>query len=243
MRSAPVLELSDATVMKNGQRILDGLTLTIQAGEHTAILGPNGAGKTTLLNVLTELDHPLAREEEPPPVRIFGRSCWDVFELRSRLGIVTSDLHQRFVNGNSAGSITGERAVLSGFHATHGVVPAGTVTSEMREGAAEALARLEVDHLARKTLDEMSTGEARRVLIARALVSQPQALVLDEPTAGLDLVARARFLSAVSRIAQAGHDHHPRHASRRGNHPRNRARHLDQARPCGVRRAQTDDLV
>jgi iron complex transport system ATP-binding protein len=204
MKPETVLELFDATVMKNGQRILDGLTLTIRSGEHTAILGPNGAGKTTLINVLTEQDHPLAREEGPPPVQIFGRSCWDVFELRSRLGIVTSDLHQRFVNGNSAGSITAERAVLSGFHATHGVVPAETVTPEMRKRAADALVRLEVNHLAQKTLDEMSTGEARRVLIARALVSRPQALVLDEPTAGLDLVARARFLSAVSRIAQDG---------------------------------------
>ena len=204
MSTESVLELSDATVMKNGHRILDGLTLTIGAGQHTAILGPNGAGKTTLINVLTEQDHPLARDEEPAPVRIFGRSCWDIFDLRSRLGIVTSDLHQRFVNGNSAGSITAERAVLSGFHATHGVVSSTRVTPEMRTRAAEALGRLEVEHLAQKTLDEMSTGEARRVLIARALVTRPEALVLDEPTAGLDLVARARFLTAVSRIARAG---------------------------------------
>ena len=204
MPESPLLELIDATVVKNGVRILDGLTLTIRAGEHTAILGPNGAGKTTLLNVLTEQDHPLAREDGTPPVQVFGRALWDVFELRSRLGIVTSDLHQRFVNGNSAGRITGERAVLSGFHATQGIVRNGTVTDSMRRGAEDALARLEAGHLAGKSLDEMSTGEARRVLIARALVSRPLALVLDEPTAGLDVVARHKFLNAVSRIARDG---------------------------------------
>jgi iron complex transport system ATP-binding protein len=204
IKAEPVLELNDATVVKDGLRILDGLTLTIRAGEHTAIVGPNGAGKTTLLNVLTEQDHPLAREEGEPPVRIFGRAMWDIFDLRSRLGIVTSDLHQRFVDGNHAGRITAEHAVLSGFHATHGVIRDGSVTDAMRQESSNALRRLEVDHLARKTLDEMSTGEARRVLIARALVSRPDALVLDEPTAGLDLVARARFLNAVSRIARGG---------------------------------------
>jgi iron complex transport system ATP-binding protein len=204
MNSEPILELTDATVVKNGQRVLDRLTLTIRTGEHTAILGPNGAGKTTLINVLTEQDHPLAREDGPPPVRIFGRSDWDVFELRSRLGIVTADLHQRFVNGNSAGRISAEHAVLSGFHATQGVVRDGAITGAMRQRARDALERLDVSHLASKTLDEMSTGEARRVLIARALVSRPQALILDEPTAGLDLVARDRFLETVSRIARSG---------------------------------------
>ena len=200
----PLLQLTDATVVKNGVRILDGLTLTIQAGEHTAIVGPNGAGKSTLIHLLTEQDHALAREEGPPPVQILGSARWNVFELRSRLGIITSDLHHRFVNGNAAGSITGERAVLSGFFATQGFVDPSAVDHVMQEKAAAALARLEAAHLAGKRLDEMSTGEARRILIARALVTEPLALILDEPTTGLDMVARRRFLALVSRIARAG---------------------------------------
>ncbi len=212
MAEYPVLQLTGATVVKNGIRILDGLTLTIRSGEHTAIVGPNGAGKSTLINVLTEQDHALAPDQETyatseddvPPVQIFGSARWNVFELRARLGIVTSDLHHRFVNGNSAGSISGERAVLSGFFATLGFVDRQAVTATMREKAAETLARMEAAHLARKPLDEMSTGEARRVLIARALVTEPLALVLDEPTAGLDVVARHRFLKLVSGIARSG---------------------------------------
>ena len=139
-----------------------------------------------------------------PPVQIFGNTTWNVFELRSQLGIVTTDLHHRFVNGNAAGSISGVQAVLSGFFATQGFVNDESLTEEMHEKATDALRRLEADHLGAKPLDEMSTGEARRVLIARALVSEPKALVLDEPTAGLDLVARHRFLKLVSRIAREG---------------------------------------
>src|SRR5215831_18363407 len=99
--SVPVLELHDATVVKGGTRALDGMTLTISQGEHTAIVGPNGAGKTTLINVLTRDEYPLRRANGVPPVRIFGRDRWDVFELRSKLGIVSADLHQRFVEGHS----------------------------------------------------------------------------------------------------------------------------------------------
>jgi iron complex transport system ATP-binding protein len=204
MHDQPMLELTDATVVKNGVRVLDGLTLSIRAGEHTAIVGPNGSGKSTFINVLTQQDHALARDDGVPPVRIFGDSLPDVFALRSRLGIVSADLHQRFVGGNSAGNFSGETAVLSGFFATQGIVHESHLTDSMRRTAAEALVRMGAIHLAHKPIDEMSTGEARRVLIARALVTAPVALVLDEPTTGLDMVARQRFLEMVSQVAQRG---------------------------------------
>ena len=200
----PLLQLSDATVVKGGVRILDGLTLTIRTGQHTAILGPNGAGKTTLLNLLTHDDYAFADHERPPTVRVFGRDRWDVFDLRSQLGIISSDLHQRFVAGHSAGRIRGEDAVVSGFFATRGFLINWSVTPEMRARARQALDRLEAGHLAAKWMDEMSTGEARRVLIARALVSDPRALILDEPSVGLDVVARLRFLETVRGIARQG---------------------------------------
>src|SRR5712672_2163492 len=103
MVNEPVLELVDASVRKGDALVLNGLTLTIRAGEHTAILGPNGAGKTTLLNLLTHDDYAFADDQRPPSVRVFGRDRWDVFDLRSQLGIISSDLHQRFVAGHSAG--------------------------------------------------------------------------------------------------------------------------------------------
>jgi len=200
----PVLELRDATVVKNDRRILDGLTLTIAVGEHTAIIGPNGAGKSALVSLLTHDDRPLRHEDGSPSVLVFGEDRWNVFDLRAQLGIVSADLHHRFVLGNNEGRVTAEAAVLSGFLATQGILRYGAVTQEMRSRAADSLARMGVAHLSRRRLDEMSTGEARRVLLARALVTAPRALVLDEPTTGLDLVARHDFTERVRQIARAG---------------------------------------
>jgi iron complex transport system ATP-binding protein len=200
----PLLELSHATVILGGTRILDDLTLTIAAGEHTAILGPNGAGKSTFIKLLTLQQYPLSTANGTPPIRVFGRDRWDVFELRSQLGIVSADLHDRFVHGNSNGTITGLDAVLSGFFASQGVFAHQRVTDTMRRQAGEALESIGAGRLAAATLDTMSTGEARRVLIARALVHKPVALVLDEPTRGLDLVARHDFMEQVRQIARRG---------------------------------------
>jgi iron complex transport system ATP-binding protein len=200
----PLLELNDASVVLGGTRVLDRLTLSIAAGEHTAILGPNGAGKSTFIKLLTLQQYPLATNGEASPIRVMGQDRWDVFALRSKLGIVSADLHDRFVHGNSSGVVTGLDAVVSGFFATQGVFRHHVVTDAMRGQAVEALARIGADHLARATLDTMSTGEARRVLIARALVHRPAALVLDEPTRGLDLVARHAFMERVRAIAREG---------------------------------------
>ena len=211
-RPAPnVLELKGATVVLGGARVLDALTLTIPGGEHTAILGPNGAGKSTLIRLLTLQHYPLAPVDpstslraSAAPIRLFGRERWDVFELRSQLGIVSADLHDRFVHGNVAGQITALDAVLSGFFASQGLFANHRVTPAMRSAATGALERVGAAHLAAKTLDAVSTGEARRVLIARALVHDPQALLLDEPTRGLDLAARHGFLERVRRLARDG---------------------------------------
>src|SRR5206468_4082639 len=114
------------------------------------------------------------------------------------------DLHDRFVHGNSNGVLTGLDTVVSGFFATQGVHAHQSLTGEMRVQALEALDRVGATDLARRTLDAMSTGEARRVLIARALVHTPKALVLDEPTRDLDLVARHAFMEQIRDVARQG---------------------------------------
>src|SRR6185503_2282576 len=153
---------------------------------------------------LTHFERPVARTNGTPPVRVFGQDNWDVFELRSQIGIVSADLHNRFVSGNSEGRITATTAVVSAFLASHGILRYRAVTDDMRKRAAAALDSAGVGHWARRTLDQMWSGEARRVMLARALVTSPRALVLDEPTTGLDLVARHDFLERVRDIARAG---------------------------------------
>ena len=198
------LQLSNASVVLGGVRVLDNLTLSIDVGEHAAILGPNGAGKSTLMRLLTLQLYPLMDREGQPPIRLFGRDRWNVFELRSQMGIVSADLHDRFVHGNSNGVVNALDAVASGFFATHGVFAHQRVTAAMRTQALEALDRVGAAALATRTLDTLSTGEARRVLIARALVHTPKVLVLDEPTRGLDLVARHAFMERVRDVARQG---------------------------------------
>ena len=201
----PVLELVNATVVKGGATILHGLNLTIHDREHTAIVGPNGSGKSTLVKLLTHHDYAWpADDDQSAPVKVYGNDRWDVMELRAQLGVISADMHHRFVIGNSAGTIRAEDVVVSGLFATHGFLRPGQSNAKTRGRARDALARVGAVHLAEKMMDEMSTGEARRVLIARALVTNPRALVLDEPTSGLDVVSRHRFLEQVEKVGRAG---------------------------------------
>lgn len=182
--------------MRGERPVLHDLTLRIDVGEHVAILGPNGCGKSTLVKTLTRECYPLARPGSG--VRLFGREVWNVFELRSLLGIVANDFRA------PERSITGLEMVLSGFFSSVGIWPHQEVTGEMEQRALQALSQLEAAHLADRSYDELSSGEARRILIARALVHSPKALLLDEPTTSLDLFAQHELRETMRTLAQAG---------------------------------------
>lgn len=200
----PLLQMQAASVVKNGRRILDGLSLEIREGEHTAILGPNGAGKSSFIRLITREEYPEPQANGTSPLLILGQELWNVFELRPLLGIISTDLQANFLNRTLPGQTRGLDVVLSGFFASYGLFRHQEVTESMRAQARQALALLEAEHLADAFIETMSTGEARRILIARALVNEPRALILDEPTTGLDLLARSRFLGTLQKIARHG---------------------------------------
>ena len=200
----PLLKMQAASVVKNGRRILDGLSLEIREGEHTAIFGPNGAGKSTFIRLITREEYPEPQANGIPPLSILGQELWNVFELRPQLGIISADLQADFLNRTIPGHTRGLDVVLSGFFASYGLFPHQEVTPAMGEQAHRALALMEADNLAEALIETMSTGEARRILIARALVNEPRALILDEPTTGLDLLARSRFLGTIQNLARHG---------------------------------------
>jgi iron complex transport system ATP-binding protein len=200
----PLLELNGAVVVKSGARILDALHLTIRDGEHAALLGPNGSGKSSLIKLITRQYYPLAHPHGEPVMRLFGRERWDVSDLRSQLGIVSADQHHAFTGGASAGGMTAREVVLSGFFGGIGLARHHHVTPEMGDRAQSALALMEALPLGDRPMEVMSTGEARRVLIARALAPNPPALLLDEPTTGLDLPTTHRFLETIRRVIAAG---------------------------------------
>jgi iron complex transport system ATP-binding protein len=196
-----LLELDDAHTARGGEPILHGLSLRISRGQHTAILGPNGAGKSSLVRLIHRDDYPRAHADGRAPIRLLGRERWDVFELRRQIGIVSNDLQQRLIGDDR---VCGLDAVISGFFASQVLSFNHEVTDAMRHDALRALERLGAAHLAERRFATLSTGEARRILIARSLVHHPGALLLDEPTTGLDFVAQRTLLESLRELARAG---------------------------------------
>ena len=200
LHSTPLLEFRNATVYRGDRVALHDISFSIAEGEHTAILGPNGCGKSTLIKTITRDLYPLPTANGAA-VRILGRDTWNVFELRTQLGIVSSDLLQTCIRDFN---FTGREIVLSGFFSSIGIWPHHLVTPEMERKASQILDLLEIPHLARRWLDELSSGEARRILIARALVHDPQAILLDEPGNSLDLHALCELQSLLGKLARSG---------------------------------------
>ncbi|MCC6293426.1 MAG: ATP-binding cassette domain-containing protein [Bryobacterales bacterium] len=196
--SEPLLELEHVSVMRGERLVLDDFSLRLERGQHTAILGPNGCGKSTLIKMLTRELYPLYREGTR--VRILGQDRWRVHDLRLLLGIVTNDLIQQCTREYTAREI-----VLGGFHSAVGVQPYHEITHAMEERAEAILDQLAITPLRDRPLEELSTGEARRAVIGRALAHDPAVLVFDEPTNSLDLAAMHDLRDTMRRLTRDGH--------------------------------------
>lgn len=196
-KNPPLLEFKNITVMNDQRKILDSLSITLAEGEHIAILGPNGAGKSSFIKTINREYYPLVQDDEVL-FRVRGRETWDVFDLRATFGVVSNDLANAFSR-----KMTAHEVVMSGFFSSIGLFR-HEVTSGMERKTNEILEFLEIEYLAERPMTEMSSGEARRVLIGRALVHGPKTLILDEPTNSLDLHALHMFRTTCRKIARAG---------------------------------------
>jgi iron complex transport system ATP-binding protein len=197
MALPPLIEFRNVTVRRGPRNALEGVTLSIQQGENVAILGPNGSGKSTLVKAIARDVYPMLSDEGY--VRILGQDCWDLFELRNRLGLVSNDWMEMCTR-----DFSGFEIVLSGFFGSVGIWPYHVVTPEMERKARDVMELLEIPHLAERAVDEVSSGEARRILIGRALVHDPAALILDEPGTSLDLRAAWELRAILRKLAAAG---------------------------------------
>jgi iron complex transport system ATP-binding protein len=187
-----VLEFADVTVRRGTTTLLDAITWTVEEDERWVVLGPNGAGKTTLMQVAAAQLHPTEGL-----VAVLGEvlGTVDVFELRPRIGLTSAALAERIPRSELVRDV-----VVS---ASYGVV--GRWREDYydldHDRAAELLVEVGVQHLADRTFGTLSEGERKRVQIARALMTDPELLLLDEPAAGLDLGGREDLVSTLSVLA------------------------------------------
>lgn len=186
----PILEVSGLTVQRGAATILDGITWKVERGEHWVILGANGAGKTSLLSALTGYLTPTSGEVELLS-HTYGKSDWR--ELRKRVGLVSSAVRQMIPEGEAALEtvVSGKSAMIDFW---------GKITPSDRRRAMGLLRQIECAALAARPWLFLSQGERQRVLIGRALMADLPLLILDEPCAGLDPVAREHFLQFLQRL-------------------------------------------
>ncbi|MDR1696538.1 MAG: ATP-binding cassette domain-containing protein [Endomicrobium sp.] len=192
------IELKNVSVLRGGIKILDNINLNINPNENVAVIGPNGSGKSTFIKLITGALHPSYTGDDTV-CRLFGNSKWNISELRGRLGIVTNELQYDFHS-----DITGFETVLSGFFSSVGISINHTVTDEMKEKAVRMTDFMEISALNGRKIETMSSGEARRFLIARALVNEPEVLILDEPSNSLDISSAAKLHKTMRKISSSG---------------------------------------
>ncbi|WP_370289507.1 ABC transporter ATP-binding protein [Nocardioides sp.] len=190
--AAPVLELAEVSVRRGRATLLDRVSWVVREGERWVLLGANGAGKTTLMQVAAAQLHPSSGA-----VGILGEllGTVDVFELRPRIGVSSAALAEQIPRGETVRDVvlSASYAVLGRWRESYDDVDHSRADALLRE--------VGVTHLADRTFGTLSEGERKRVQIARALMTDPELLLLDEPAAGLDLGGREDLVSTLSVLA------------------------------------------
>lgn len=205
-----IFEITNANVWRGESAenlALTDFSLRLVHGESVAILGPNGAGKSTFLKLLTGELRP---EANPAATcRLFGEELWLLEELRHRIGVVMPEEVARFEDGEITSDV-----VISSLRGVYGRFLRMRFSRIEKQKAQEAMELMGVAGLADREFGTLSSGERRRILIARALVHQPQVLVLDEPSTALDFAAALQLTGTLRSLVQSGRDlvlvtHHP----------------------------------
>ena len=201
------LEIKDATVWQGETEALRRISLELTLGESVAVLGPNGAGKSTFLKVLTGELRPAAMQGAE--CRLFGEKFWDLDTLRERMGVVMPEEVNRFDPEEVVFDV-----VISSLRGAYGRTRQMRFSKADKRAAVEAIEKVDLLSCAEKRFGELSSGEQRRFLVARALVHDPEVIVLDEPSTALDFSASLRLNELLRELEREGRTlvwvtHHP----------------------------------
>ncbi|AOE85881.1 ABC transporter ATP-binding protein [Pseudomonas sp. TCU-HL1] len=192
-----MIEFSNVTAFQQQTRVLNRFSLTISEGERVAILGPNGAGKSTLLKLISREIYPV--DQEGSALKLFGCERVNLWQLRSQIGFISQDLQDDYTPYTRALEV-----VISGFFGAIGMHGHLQPSPEQVEHARDMLRSVDMEGMEDRMFQRLSTGQKRRLLLARALVHGPRALILDEPANGLDMGSSLTMLSLLRRFCGAG---------------------------------------
>jgi iron complex transport system ATP-binding protein len=193
----PYLEMKAVETWLGPVQVFRDLSLSLFHGEHTVILGPNGSGKSSLLKLLSRELYPVVKEGSW--LRLFGEETINLWRLRARMGLLSQDSQLR-----SKPDVRARTVVLSGFFGSVGPGHGEQPTEAQQKRVETLLHQLGLAEDGQRPFSQLSEGQKRRFLLARALVHDPEVLVLDEPTNGLDIGARLQLLQQLSDLARAG---------------------------------------
>ena len=179
------------------RKILDDVSFSINKFEHTAIIGPNGSGKSTIINMLTKSLYPSRFEGKKPVLKILEKENWNLFELRKEMSLISNKFEENLLNSCP---LTVFDAVASSFLGTYGFFAGDKITKIQNLETKKVLKDFDIYHIKNQQVSELSTGQLKRVSIARAMTLQPQIMLLDEPSSGLDISAQYELFKYIRSI-------------------------------------------
>ncbi len=196
MRNANWLELKNINISYKQNNIINNINLSLEIGQNTVLIGANGSGKSTILKTITKLKYPIYSKNSH--IKLFNSKNINIWELRSKIGFVSSEIDHRIKSHMKVSDI-----IISGFQGTFGLINKMKISSEHDMRLIKVMHKLNID-FPNKFYSQLSDGQKRKVLIARAIINQPKILILDEPTTNLDLKSRYLLLSNLRELLKLG---------------------------------------